>query len=1014
MYKTTSFKKNILATVIASAALTGLSSGVLAQSNDSVEEVMVTGIRASLDRAMDVKRESAGVVDSINSEDIGKFPDTNLAESLQRITGVSISRQNGEGSEVTVRGFGPENNMITLNGRTMPTGTTYAGGSGADGTTRSGGSRAFNFANLASDNIAGVEVYKTSKANIATGGIGATINVKTARPLDNPGFNASIGAKALHDTTNVAGDDITPEVSGLISWSDDNDVFGASLALSSQERNSGSAGVTVNNWNIGVWGQDFLYDTAPESVFVNAPEAGQLYARPNDFRYAFSDFERERLNGQLTFQYRPAENITATVDYTYADTDLTEHRGEVTNWIQNGSNIAAVVFDDSEIATPLSITEAYSGTVDIGYEQQFRSQSNTLKSVGINLDVQISDEFKLVFDAHDSSLESLPTGPGKSGEVAIGLGSPTVSGKTLDFSRSIPTYGFVTTVPDNNITEDNVGSSILRVRGAGSVNDITQIKLDGAYQADGARFDFGIEARDMEMKAYQTAEVNQALGNWGIANPGEFAGMGVLERINVHSMFDDFNVGNSPAIGFRGDAVELTRISNTLYPDSCLCVADANASDDYIEEKTQAFYLQVGFDGEIGQFPISVLTGLRYETTDVTSSSVVTPVAYMLWENNNDFSTVYTNTTISAGEKASYDHLLPSLDLKMDLTENLVARAAFSKTIARADFGDMSFAPSEFDMTGSTFNGYLPTATSGNPGLLPLESNNFDLSIEYYFDDSSYASVGFFEKRVINFIGQGQELRSFYGIRDQSSASSQRVQAAVAELRDLGLQTDDTNLYAMMVLQAHPEALNATNGNGDLIFPNGVFEGTGEQLLLLGETNGWDIAPNGDDPESEFLTSTPVNDKEAKIYGAEFAVQHFFGDTGFGVLANYTLVRGDVKFNNTGSPEEAQFALTGLSDTANLVLMYENHGIEARLAYNWRDKFLTETNQGSSRNPRYVEAYSQIDLSVSYALTDNLTISAEGINITGEDSREHNRNSRMLRYADDLGARYALGMRYKF
>src|SRR5690606_33151322 len=161
---------------------------------------VVTGIRASLERAMDIKRESAGVVDAISAEDIGKFPDTNLAESLQRITGVSISRNNGEGAEVTVRGFGAGNKMVTLNGRTMPAAQTSNGGGG--------GSRAFDFGNLASEGISGVEVYKTGKANITTGGIGATINIKTARPLDNAdaGFTGSIGAKAVHDTTNRFGD----------------------------------------------------------------------------------------------------------------------------------------------------------------------------------------------------------------------------------------------------------------------------------------------------------------------------------------------------------------------------------------------------------------------------------------------------------------------------------------------------------------------------------------------------------------------------------------------------------------------------------------------------------------------------------------------------------------------------------------------------------------------------------------------------------------------------------------
>src|SRR5690606_19807286 len=157
--------------------------------SEDIEVIQISGIRGSLIRSMDVKRDASGVVDAISAEEMGKFPDTNLAESLQRITGVSISRSNGEGSQITVRGFGAGNNMVTLNGRAMPSASTNNGGGGD--------SRAFDFANLASEGISGVDVYKTGKANIVTGGIGATINIKTAKPLDNPGLVASVGAKAV-------------------------------------------------------------------------------------------------------------------------------------------------------------------------------------------------------------------------------------------------------------------------------------------------------------------------------------------------------------------------------------------------------------------------------------------------------------------------------------------------------------------------------------------------------------------------------------------------------------------------------------------------------------------------------------------------------------------------------------------------------------------------------------------------------------------------------------------------
>src|SRR6188768_1164570 len=145
---------------------------------EELQEVVVTGLRGSLKASMDTKREAIGVVDAINAEDIGKFPDTNLSEALQRITGVSIDRRNGEGATVTARGFGPQFNMVTLNGRQMPAADAFGNGAVTSGGVP-GNSRSFNFANLAAEAINAVEVYKTGRADVATGGIGASINVRT-------------------------------------------------------------------------------------------------------------------------------------------------------------------------------------------------------------------------------------------------------------------------------------------------------------------------------------------------------------------------------------------------------------------------------------------------------------------------------------------------------------------------------------------------------------------------------------------------------------------------------------------------------------------------------------------------------------------------------------------------------------------------------------------------------------------------------------------------------------------
>ncbi|WP_323813693.1 TonB-dependent receptor [Cellvibrio sp. NN19] len=1009
------FNKKLIATVIASTAVTGLSGFAMAQGGEVVEEVMVTGIRASMERAMDVKRNSSGVVDAISAEDIGKFPDTNLAESLQRITGVSIDRTNGEGSRVTVRGFGPDYNMVTLNGRTLPTGSAYGGSSGADASTRGGNSRAFDFANLASESVSGVEVYKTGKANIAAGGIGATIDINTARPLDNPGLKATFGAKAVADTTNRTGDDITPEISGLVSWSDDNEVFGVSLSASFQERDSGYTGATVNDWSVAEWGggdSSTLYNNpASSAIFANAPEVGQLYSRPNDVRYTFADQERERTNAQLTLQFRPVENLTGTLDYTFAQKSQSEHRGEVTTWVQNGSFLDYVEFDDSAIATPRIITETYSPeTRDIGFSQQYRSQEDTLESVGLNLDWEVNDQFTLSLDVHDSTLESLPTGPGHSGELDIGVGAPIKTGASWVFSgQEIPSW---THTINGTLGEEDLSSSVMRIWSAEQISEVTQAKIDAQWEFEDGRFDFGIERREMGSNTINyNGNNNQVLGGWGASAPGEFP-EGSFEPFDVAGEFNDVSTGNSPHIGYRGDARELGEFLVSKYTaqaayigveDNQLASTRNSKSNNDIQENTDAVYAQLGTTGQLAGRDVDILAGLRYESTKQTSSSDTPLLSHFVWQSDNDFQQVYLPAGEMTVSKNSYDALLPNLDLAVHLTDDLISRFSYSKTIARPGLTSLGAAISGYGINGSSLNdGTTVQATGNNPNLVPLESSNFDLSVEWYFDDASYVSAGLWEKRVLNFVGTEQVERTIGDIRDQTAGP--RAQAALAALEAEGLSTDDGHIYAMMAVLRDP----VTYPGGAADFEESLVQELGENCTDI----SCDFVPDANDPLMLFTMRSPVNNQEAKIYGAEFAAQHFFGDTGFGVMANYTIVKGDISFDNMDITAN-QFALLGLSDTANLVLMYENYGIEARLAYNWRDEFLNRTNAGAG-NPGYIEEYSQIDANVTYHINDNWQVSLEGINLTGEDRREHARNKNMLWGYDDLGARYQIGTRYTF
>ncbi|SMF66060.1 TonB-dependent receptor [Alteromonadaceae bacterium Bs31] len=1077
------FTRNKLTSAILGVLAVSAVSPVLAQGEENLEEVFVSGIRASLEASMDVKRESAGVVDAISAEDIGKFPDTNLAESLQRITGVSIDRVNGEGSQITVRGFGPQFNMVTLNGRAMPAGSTYGGGSGAGGTT-GGATRAFDFANLASESVQGVQVYKTGRADIASGGMGATVNISTTRPLEKEGTTVSVAAKGVHDTTTRIGKYVTPELSGLYSWSDG--TFGVALSGSYQLRHSGAAAGFENNWNIARWGETDMYrfrgdrqdpndpaGTWPDDghVIVNEPADGQLYGRPNDFRWAYSDRERERTNAQATFQWAPTQNITATADYTFAKNDLWEHRGEWTQWMGNneGSPIVYLEFDDSPVATPILIGEEEGGNRDVGYEQQLRMQSNKLESTGLNLDWQLTDAFSLALDAHSSTMESLPNGPGGAGSIAISIGAPVSAGYTWDFTGDMPVGWFDLDDTDQNangkLDEKDAGSAQGRIWYAGQTTELDQIKLDGSYEFEWAKFDFGVDSIKTEM-TQQSSNNSAALGNWNVSNPGEFE-YGTLSEFNFADYYKDYDMSRSAQTGLRAnDVVDLCRQTEILYGNRGLGVADQQADQDwsctirkpftannFLEETVNGAYLQISLNGELGGRTWNLLAGVRYEDTDFTSTSTVQLPAYRVWQGNNDFQeTIYRGTpddVAAYAETNSYSNTLPNIDFDIELIDNLVARASYSTTISRANYGNLYVGAGNFSQTDPTgYLGATPTANGNNPQLVPLESDNIDLSLEWYYGEGSYASIGYFDKTVNNFIGTSQVVKSHYDMVDASAdgGAGTRMNQVYSDLATMGYNDPGSNqLFAQAVCVTYDTNYNQGYGDSDpysdeqITFLQGLCQnedsfnpaltsadyyvpGTNQVFLdwVEGVYDVHGLLDNADHPEfsadpmAQWTTSAPVNNKEAGINGAEVAVQHFFGDSGFGVQANYTMVDGDVEFDDLADPTEEQFALLGLSDTMNIVGIYEKYGFQLRVAYNWRDSFLRQTNQGGSRNPVYVDEYSQIDLNASYDINDNFNVFFEGLNLTGENVRWYQRSNKMTKYVEELGSRYQLGVRYNF
>lgn len=962
----------------------------VAQENTELEEVVVTGIRGSLTSSMELKRDAQGVMDGIVAEDIGKFPDTNLAESMQRVSGVSIDRSLGEGSRVTVRGVGPDFNLILLNGRQMP--------ASAVADTGAANTRAFDFANLASESISAIEVYKTSRASTPTGGIGATINIKTARPLDNPGMHSSFGAKGVIDTSvdnlpdGLQGDTITPEVSGIFSNTFGGDKFGVAISASYQERDFGFNQASVGNGWRTFAGDENNWGTIPQAGapgserIVNRPDATDTYSVPQNLGYSVNGVERKRTNGQLTLQYAPTDSVTTTLDYTYSENKIATQRNELSVWFNFGPS--ASTWTDGPVASPLIYSETIvPANSDLSMGGARFATKNENNSVGFNVDWDVSDNFGLTFDFHDSSAESGADSPYGSNAV-LGVAGFYRGTTTADFSRDFPVMSVA--LPPG---QAGIDASQMKVTGSSFRNsymrsDIQQAQVNGHLDFfEESRLDFGVGWTEAKNRS---AYSNVQRDTWSDAASISAAAFpdNVWRADTVRHYFDNISGSSGPALfnnfftfdfeTVRGLAAQAIN-NEALYRASPVFTTDRRT-----EEESKSAFVQYSQEWEWG-LPMQGAVGLRYEKTDVTSRALVPTPTGIVWVADNEFSLVLPEGLSSFEQlKGDYDYVLPSLDFAVDLTDSIKARASYGESIGRPLWDQIQ--------GGRTLNQLVRinggTGAQGNPALQPLESENFDFSVEWYYSDSSYLSVGYFRKNIDNYIGTVVEQQTPYSLNTPSGGAY--YQEAVAS----GCTTP--GCIRQFILNNHAGDPGVTVERRDA---DGNAIGT--------------IAGLPGDPVATFDITVPSNQRSASLDGWEFNIQHLFGDTGFGVSANYTLVDSGLTYDNYNRKD--QFALLGLSDAANLVAFYENEKFQVRAAYNWRDEFLASTFDGSgSPNPVYTEAYGQLDFNASYNWDENLTLMLEAINLTDEIYRQHGRTDHQLIMVQQTGPRYMIGARYKF
>ncbi|MGL5839790.1 MAG: TonB-dependent receptor [Sphingorhabdus sp.] len=975
--------------LVCGVSLTALGmSGGVAFAQDSVEaqpaedEIVVTGIRASLEASQNIKREAQGVVDAISAEDIGKFPDTNLAESLQRITGVSIDRQSGEGSTVTVRGFGPEYNLVVVNGRQMPTSTLGDGFSAPS-------SRSFDFANLASEGVAGVEVYKSGRASLPTGGIGSVINIKLPRPLDRVGLQGSIGVKGVYDTSQLYGTDVTPEISGIVSQTFADDTIGILLAGSYQKRNGGQAQFSAGNWRPGYTGAENNWGTLAQpgtpgfANIQNRPGPTDVYQVPQNAAYDLYDFKRERINGQAVLQFKPSDTLDMAVDYIFSQNTFDSRQNSIGVWFNHGNTSSS--WTDGPAAGANFYSENFAAVEgkDLAITGAVGSNRNVNHSIGGNIKWDGPGGLRLEIDGHHSTAESKPTSPYGSG-IAVGSAIFGVASQRVDFTTDMPVIS-VTMHPGAGISAANIRPAGNAFRNAYMKDTINQISARGGFDFDTSfieSLDFGIGYVDNKVRTafgviqndswggtLSAADTPDALYTARALSP-DLAGMSGASDPNIIPNY--FLIDTEGLISLLDTRLG---ICNRAPGDTCLA---PYTTDRRIREKSITPWIQSFHSFDLGDAQANLRLGLRYEETKINSSALAELPTGTIWAAQNEISLVATPGSFTT-LKGRYNNWLPAIDFDISPIEDVKLRASYSHTITRPSYADIQGGitlgqPLRVGAGGSQ-------AGAGNPGLLPYKSKNVDLSAEWYYDRSSYVSLGFFRKNVSNYIANETTQTPLFNLPDPSQGA-----AATAARAALGANATFDQIVTWV------------QANRPADFVPGV-----------GTAGG--IRGRSGDPNVVFTYTQPENsDQKASLWGWEFAIQHSFWDTGFGAILNYTIVKSDTAFDNTLPWTTTQFAVTGASDSANAVLYYDKNGIQARVAYNWRDKFLS----GKDQDPYYIKSYGQFDVSASYEFMEGLTAFVEGINITNADRTGVRRNDRAIFFAAPGYARYAAGVRFSF
>ncbi|GGY62383.1 TonB-dependent receptor [Cellvibrio zantedeschiae] len=721
----------------ATLALMGMTSQVHAQAAAEAEEITVTGIRGALKNAVDIKRNATAIVDAVSAEDVGKLPDSDVGQSLGRIPGITVARSFGQGASVSIRGAAPQMTLVQLNGHSVAS-TGWFDQVPVD--------RSFNYSMLPSELIGGMEVYKSSQADLAEGGIGGTVNVKTRKPLDLDSGEAFVGVKA---GTGTIADDITPELSGLYSWKNEGETFGILVA-----------GATVEG--------DYIRRGDETDVGWSSAVVPSTFIQ-----------ERERTALNVTAQFKPTENLE------FGAQILTMKLvGDNTN---NGLYLFAG-------ATPWGLSNgAVCGHTNSNGVCDKYTVPSKIATGGWGSDTSLFGQTwgrkaEMTSDSYD--FNAAYTGDGFKATASIGkTESDGGSALTLNYSYFNGVAGF--NMPHFTGTVDATGKQIKITptsdlnqslnNYAKSLNPEGWAVQRGPVSDEESYGQFDIDF-DLDLGAIKSFKVGVRTTDNDLVKEGY---KGILKDNMTPTAATELfggsiELGNE---GYKAPKPKLDAMVNAVMGGLDRWIYQRSAYK-ALNEKNNSVYGMFTFEAEgvKGNF------GLRYVETEATSSSYKidgTPLATGDFDGDKYYSKSRSN------DKASYHDVLPSVNVSFDLTDELVLRATASQAINRPSYDNM--------FTAATQVGYQDTIAgnetlvTGNVGLKPMKSSQADLGLEYYYGDGNLVSVTYFVKDISNFVTSSNSFHQSIGLVSPDSKKddwtvTKYVNAGGGEIDGLELQ----------------------------------------------------------------------------------------------------------------------------------------------------------------------------------------------------------------------------------